>query len=95
MRNLYSMYKDKGLEIVGISVDSKVEPWLKILPSLLNPWYQLWDDQDVMLSYAVTALPTSFLLDTEGKIILKEVGYEPNGHSAMDKKLAELFGTVH
>lgn len=95
MRNLYSMYKDKGLEIVGISVDSKVEPWLKILPSLTNPWYQLWDDQDVMLSYAVTALPTSFLLDTEGKIILKEVGYEPNGHSAMDKKLAELFGTAH
>lgn len=94
MRDLYATYKDKGLEIIGISVDSKIEPWLKILPSLKNPWYQVWDDKDVMLAYAVTALPTSFLIDTEGKIILKEVGYEPNGNSALDKKLAELLGNA-
>ena len=44
-----------------------------------------------MFEFAVNAFPTSYLIGPDGKIILKEVGYEPNGSSAMDKKLAEIF----
>jgi thiol-disulfide isomerase/thioredoxin len=92
MRDLYAKYKDNNFEILGISTDTKTEPWLKALDAIKNPWPQVWDNKNVMSEFAVTAFPTSFLIDPTGKIILREVGYEPNGESAMDKKLEELFG---
>jgi thiol-disulfide isomerase/thioredoxin len=92
MKELYAQYKDKGFEIVGVSTDAKIEPWLKILPKLNNPWPQLWDNKNIASEFAVIAFPTSFLIGPDGKIILKEVGYEPKGDSEMDKKLMELFG---
>lgn len=92
MRDLYAKYKDKNFEILGISTDAKIEPWLNALNTIKNPWPQVWDNKNVMSEFAVTAFPTSFLIDPDGKIILKEVGYNPNGESAMDKKLEELFG---
>ena len=94
MRDLYAKYKDKGLEILGISTDSKIDPWLKILPTLQNPWPQVWDNKSIKSEFAVTAYPTSFLIGPDGKILLREVGYEPNGASAMDKKLEEIFGAA-
>ena len=91
MRELYAKYKSNGFEILGISTDSKMEPWLKILPLLQNPWPQVWDNKNIMSEFAVTALPTSFLIDPNGKIVLKEIGYDPKSTSEMDKKLFELF----
>ncbi len=90
MREIYAKYKDKNFEILGISTDSKIEPWLKILPQINNPWPQVWDSKNIMGEFAVTAFPTSFLIDPTGKIILKEVGFIQNGE--LQKKLAELFG---
>ncbi len=92
MKEIYARYKDKGLEILGISADSKIEPWLKVLPTLQNPWIQVWDNKNIMSEFAVMALPTSFLIDPNGKILLKEIGYEPKIESEMEKKLAEIFG---
>ncbi len=94
MKELYQRYKDKGLEILGISADAKIEPWLKILPSLQNPWVQVWDNKNIMYEFAITAFPTSFLVGPDGRILIKEVGYEPNGSSPIDKKLIELFDSV-
>jgi peroxiredoxin len=91
MKDLYAKYKDKGLVILGISADSKIDPWLKILPTLNNPWPQVWDNKDIMSEFAVTAFPTSFLIDPNGKILLKEIGYNPDGKSPMDQKLEEIF----
>jgi thiol-disulfide isomerase/thioredoxin len=90
MREIYTKYKDKNFEILGISTDSKIEPWLKILTQINNPWPQVWDSKNIMSEFAVTAFPTSFLIDPAGKIILKEVGFSQNGE--LQKKLAELFG---
>ncbi len=92
MKELYTAYKEKGLEILGISTDSKIEPWLNILPVLQNPWTQVWDSKNIMSEFAVTAFPTSFLIDPNGVIVLKEVGYNPGGESPLEKKLTELFG---
>lgn len=91
MRDLYAKYKGENFEILGISTDAKIEPWLSAINTIKNPWPQVWDNKNIMLEFAVTAFPTSFLIDPNGKIILKEVGYKPGGESAMDKKLEEIF----
>jgi thiol-disulfide isomerase/thioredoxin len=93
MKEIYAAYKSRGFEILGISTDAKIEPWLKILPELKNPWPQVWDDKNVMSQFAVTAFPTSFLIDPNGVILLKEIGYDPNGESLLEKKLEAIFGS--
>lgn len=91
MKELYAKYKDKGLTILGISTDTKIEPWLKSLVEIQNPWPQVWDSKNIKKDFAVTAYPTSFLIGPDGRIILKEIGYNPNGLSVLDKKLNEVF----
>jgi thiol-disulfide isomerase/thioredoxin len=91
MRELYSKYKGDQFDIVGISTDATKEPWLKAVNEIQNPWPQLWDNKNIASEFAVTAFPTSFLIGPDGKIILKEVGFEPDGKSEMEKKLRELF----
>jgi len=91
MREIYAKYSGMNFEILGISADAKIEPWLKILETIKNPWPQVWDSKNVMSEFAVTAFPTSFLIGPDGKIILKEVGFDPNGKGEIEKKLEEIF----
>ena len=92
MKELYASYKNKGFEIVGVSTDSKIDPWLKVLPILNNPWPQLWDNTNLASEFAVTAYPTGFLIGPDGKIVVKEIGFDPKNKGEMELKLEELFG---
>ena len=93
MREVYKKYKGDRFEIYSISIDEDKAAWLKAVKEEKNPWLQSLDNKNIsQKGFAVTGVPSTFLVDPQGKIIAKEVGYEPNGEGAMDKKLKELFG---
>ena len=91
MREIYAKYRGKNFEIVGISADATKAPWLKALASIKNPWLQLWDNKSVTDQFAVTGYPTSFLIDPQGKILVKEIGYDPNEKGLIEKELEKIF----
>lgn len=95
MREIYKKYSNKNFEILGISTDDKIDPWLKILPTLNNPWPQVWDNKNIMSEFAVTALPTSFLIAPDGTILIKEVGFNSKTKGDIEKRLDELFGDIN
>ncbi|RNL75259.1 AhpC/TSA family protein [Sinomicrobium pectinilyticum] len=87
---LYEKYKDQGLSIIGVSLDRKKEDWEKAIAEDQLPWHHVsnlkfWQDPIAQL-YNVKAIPATFILDEEGKIIAKDLRGE-----ALDTKLAELF----
>lgn len=92
MREIYAAYKDKNFEMIGISTDTKIEPWLKALETIKNPWKQVWDNKNVASEFAVNAYPTSFLIGPDGKILVKEIGYNSEQKGEIFKKLEELLG---
>jgi hypothetical protein len=54
---------------------------------------QALDTQNVSLSsFAVSAVPTTYLIDPDGKIVMKEIGFSTDGSSPLEKKIVELFG---
>ena len=86
----YNKYKNKGFEIVGVSLDKDEDKWIQGIKDLKMTWPQmsdlkLWESEVVGL-YAIQGIPFTILLDKDGKIIAKNLRGE-----ALDAKLAELM----
>ena len=78
METLWQNYKEQGLVVAAVSVDEgsrgRIETFAKLLdlsfPVLLDPESKVSD------LYKVSNMPTSFLIDRNGKIISRIVGSE-------------------
>lgn len=91
MREVYQKYKGEHFEIYSISIDENKDAWLKAVQEENNPWPQSLDTKNISQSgFAVTAVPTTYLIDPTGKIILKEIGFDPSGNSELEKKIKEI-----
>jgi thiol-disulfide isomerase/thioredoxin len=77
MLEVYGKYKDKGVEIVGVSLDRggfrDVTPFAK----KLNITYPIViGSQALTDAYGgIDAIPTTFFVDKKGNIVNKHVGY--------------------
>lgn len=92
MKSLYAKYQGQNFEIIGITIDKKKDDWMKALAEHQLPWPQARDEsQDMQKKLLVTAVPTIFLIDPDGNILLKEVGLNQSGNGPIEKKLAEIF----
>lgn len=69
----YKQYKDKGLEIVGVSFDNRQDAWAGAVKSLGMEWPQMSDLKGWQCAasevYGVRSIPSNVLLDREGKIV--------------------------
>ena len=78
LSKVYPELKDKGLEIVSVSIDTKEneDKWRKAMEEDKAPWLQAWDyEKKLPDEYGVLAYPTMFLLDREGRVVEKIIGY--------------------
>ena len=77
MQQIYSEYKSKGFEILAINIerDSK-EEILEFMKELRLTFPVLLDsDMKVTRTYRLIGLPVSMLIDRQGIIRSKEIGY--------------------
>jgi peroxiredoxin len=88
---LYGKYKEKGFDVVGVSLDREKEAWIKAIADDHLVWHQVSElkfwQSEIAQKYGVTAIPCTFLLNKEGKIIAKNLRGEE-----LAKKLEELMG---
>ena len=87
---LYNSYKDKGFTILSVSIDKNTTQWKNAIRQDGYTWENVCDlngyGGPTAALYTVTAIPNSFLLDKNGRIIAKNLrGKELEG------KLAELM----
>lgn len=90
LKEVYNQYKDKGFDIVHISKDLRRSAWLKAMKQEQMPWAQvgeLGDSKVSMKLFGAKALPTSILLDKEGRFFKKDVR-----GAGLDVVLQEIFG---
>jgi len=86
----YAKYHEKGFEIVGVSLDDKKDAWLKAIDADKLNWLHVSDlkgwKSNLATEYGIRSIPTSFLVDVNGKIIAKDLRGE-----ALEKKLAAIY----
>lgn len=88
---LYSQYKGQGLEIIGIALDTK---GAKVVPLFVEQnsinYAVLLGNQDVADLYGgIAAIPTTFIVDREGNISKKYIGY--NDKEVFERDIKELL----
>jgi peroxiredoxin len=87
----YEKFHEKGLDMVGVSLDGQKEPWVKAIETLKMPWTHLSDlkgwDSLVTKLYTVTAIPDNLLIDPQGKIVARYLRGDD-----LQAKLKEIFG---
>ena len=82
----YEKYASQGFDVISISIDSDPKAWQKALDDEKMKWPN-FNDNDVATLYKVIAVPTTYLIDGEGKLIADNVRGEDLG-----KRLQEIFG---
>jgi thiol-disulfide isomerase/thioredoxin len=105
VKELYAKYKDKGLEVIGVSDDDRDSTaWKKaITKDGTGVWHNVLrgldmgktglgeNDKDISGKFGIHSLPTKVLIDRDGKIIGRyDKGTEEEA-AEMDKKLAEVM----
>jgi len=75
MEVLYKRFKDEGLEILAVNCQENQEDVLAFMSNYGLTFPALLDeDGRVNGAYGIQAIPTTFLIDREGRIILRLVG---------------------
>ena len=87
---LYNKFKSKGVEVVGVSLDTRKESWERAVLKDNLPWLHVSDlkgwDSDISKLYGVEAIPATFVIDPKGIIV------SPKIHgSKLEGKLNEIF----
>jgi len=87
---VYKKYHEKGLNIVGVSLDKNADHWKKAIQDDGLTWNHVshikYFQDPIAQLYNVDAIPAAFLLDENGVIIAKNLRGE-----ALGAKVAELL----
>lgn len=86
----YKKYHDKGLNVIGVSLDRKAEDWKKAIADDGLTWNHVsnvaYFNDPIAQLYNIQAIPAAFLLDENGVIVAKNLR-----GPALEQKIAELL----
>ena len=90
VKDLYAKYKEKGFEVLSISIDKDEKAWRKAMVDEGMPWAQSLspDMNKTMDQFLFSGIPTLYLVNREGKIVKSYTGYVPE----VEEKIKEIFG---
>jgi thiol-disulfide isomerase/thioredoxin len=102
LKELYAKYKSKGFEIIGISNEAtsgqsiaiQTSKWKKAVKEDGINWLHILynpEIRDLVKEFDINAYPTKFLIDQNGKFIMKFPGNSEAQHKALADKLAVLL----
>jgi cytochrome c biogenesis protein CcmG/thiol:disulfide interchange protein DsbE len=92
LADLYKRHRENGFEVIGISVDKgDAEVVRRFSRSVDIPYPVLMASEEVTRNYGVTALPTTFLIDPEGKIHGKMIGFNAKIAKELAAQVKELL----
>jgi|GWRWMinimDraft_12_1066020.scaffolds.fasta_scaffold11053_1 thiol-disulfide isomerase/thioredoxin len=81
IKKLYKKYKNKGFEIIGISMDEKKQKWLTAIQEDKQTWRAFcelknWRANKFAIRFSVLAIPANFLIDQNGILVGQDLSAE-------------------
>ena len=89
LKKTYAKYNNKGLEIIGISLDHSKDKLTKFIAKEEIPWPQQFDglgwENEFAVKYGIRGIPTMWLIDKQGNLVDK------NARATLDSKIEKLL----
>ena len=97
LQNLYDKYKDRGFVLVTINImpeqNSMVADWQSThkytFPVLIGARLET-----LQRDYDIRATPSHFLLDSKGKVILKQTGYKAGDEKVLENSIEKALSST-
>ena len=90
LRALHSAYKDKGLEIVGVSLDAEgSDDAIRAFTQDFKMDYAIWRDphEVVQTTFKMSGVPATFLIDRQGVLRWKATGVLEPGDTTLTRAI--------
>ncbi len=92
MNDMQKRYGEKGLEIIGINLDSDRASAMKFLKQTPANFTVAYDPEGkTPASYGLKVMPTSYLIDRKGNLINIHKGFKDNQKAALEKEIKQAL----
>ena len=73
VKKIYEQYKDKGFDIVGVSLDNNKKAWVGAINKMELPWLHIsdlkgWSCEGAAI-YGINSIPATILYGPDGKVV--------------------------
>ncbi len=92
MNQLQQRYGAQGFQVVAINVDAKREDALQFLQTTPAEFTVLFDPSGASAkAYTVKAMPSSYLIDANGKIVRQHLGFNADSAQTLENEIKALL----
>jgi len=92
MNSLVTRYSDKEFRVITINLDAETEA-MNLFLSKVPANFDIFHDPSgaIAESYALEGMPTSYLIDSNGKVVKKHIGFYTKQIEAYQQEIEELL----
>jgi thiol-disulfide isomerase/thioredoxin len=91
MNELQQRYGDKGFTVVAVNVDKKADDAERFLSQTPARFTVVYDAPGATpAAWAVKGMPSSYLIDRTGKVVMVEQGFRDEQKPAVEQRIREL-----
>jgi cytochrome c biogenesis protein CcmG/thiol:disulfide interchange protein DsbE len=91
LNEIEARFKDRDFALLAISVNDSISTLKSFIKENDVAFTVLVNDRHIERLYDVISIPTTFLIDKDGKIVKKHLGYIPGMADALSKDIEELL----
>ncbi len=92
MNKMHAKYQSEGLEVIGISLDEEIKQANKFLEKLPAIFTVAYDTKGTVADlYEVQVMPTSYLIDRDGNLVLTHKGFKTKHEDKLEEELVRAL----
>jgi len=89
---LYNKYKTKGFVVLSIASEDEGDETVKGFVKDSGLTYPVFiASSDTLKNYGISSIPVSFIIDKDGKIVNKHLGYTPDIKQELSTEIKQLL----
>ncbi len=91
LKEAYTKYHPKGLEVIGIDCNDTEQEWRDAVKKYELPWVQLYNGENKSLleQYGITGFPTKMIVNPQGIVVNVTVGEDPAFFTTLEDFLSK------
>lgn len=92
MNDIQKRYGDKGFKVIAVNLDQEQDKAKAFLDKIPAHFTVAYDPEGVSATaFKVKGMPSTYLIDREGKVVFSHIGFRKKEIPAMEQKIKQLL----